>query len=1044
MNGLRSLLLRLRRPWVALAVMVAAVPAFAGPPSAGFADAPVRIGVLAYRGKDRARQDWQPHADYLEARLPKRHFVIVPLTLAEFRPAIAARQIDLAITNTGHYVELEAGGSISRIATMRVAGPSGPVDRFGGTAIARSDRNDIRGYADLKGKRIATPDAKGFGGWQLHLRDARAAGLDLARDLGAVLEVQAHDKVVAAVVAGEVDAGFTRSDVIESMVAGGKLDPGALKVIGERHTPGFPYRHSTQLYPHWPFATLDHVADDLKRDLLIALLSLPADHPAARAAGIHGWTLPQNYQSVHELFLEFRLPPYDELPVEIGDVATRYARGLMLVGAAIISFLLVLLWWVSGTNRELRRSRDRLQLAAGVFQHAQEGIVITDAAANIIDVNDTFVALTGYHRDEALGRNPRFLASGEHDVEVYRELWNSLEKRGFWRGDLVNRRKDGTRYVQQTSISAVKDAQGRVRNYVGLSSDITALRDSQQKLEQMAYYDALTGLPNRRLLSDRLKLAIAQAARGERLLAICYLDLDGFKPINDQWGHAAGDVLLVDAARRLMNNVRAGDTVSRLGGDEFVVLLGNLNHFDECEVALERIRHALNRPFLLKEGEARVSASMGVTLFPIDGAEPDMLLRHADQAMYQAKQAGRNRYALFDAEHDKLSQARRDTLTSLQQAIDEGQLRLYYQPQVDMRRGTVLGFEALIRWQHPERGLLDPGQFLPMVDFVGLHARLGAWVIETALDQAAQWERAGLNFELSINIAPEQLLSEDFIPTLDAALNRHPDLAPGGIELELLESAVLDEQDRVAAAIAGCDARGVSFAIDDFGTGYSSMTYLKRLRAATLKIDSSFVRGMLGDPDDLSIVDSIIGLGTAFRRKVVAEGVETLAHGTMLMRLGCDIAQGYAIAAPMPAHAVPAWVRDWKSPPEWQEIAVWPRADLPLLMVEVDHLSWIDLLTRMLENPTAALPPPPPLNPHECRFGQWLESNGRTRYAHYPSFTALVEAHEAVHAAGREIELLSRHDHEAARADLERLHAGRDALLAALSRVRAEVLADVA
>ena len=1039
-------LLPLRIPQAGMIVctLLACLTADAATPSVPAKGEPVRIGVLAYRGVDRAYADWQPHADYLQQRLAPLRFAIVPLTLAEFRPAIAASRIDLIITNTGHYVALEAQGAISRIATMRIAGPHGPVDRFGGAAIARRDRQDLRGYADLKGKRIATPDTKGFGGWQVHLREAKAAGFDLNRDIGGVLELQTQDKVVAAVISGEADAGFVRSDLIESLIAAGKLDPKLLKVLGERSTPGFPYRHSTQLYPHWPLASLEHVPEDLKRDLLIALLGLPPGHPAARAAGIHGWTLPQNYQSVHELFLEFRLPPYDELPVEISDLMTRFARTLALAGAGVISLLLVLLWWVSGTNRELRRSRDRLQLAAGVFEHAQEGIVITDAAANIIDVNDTFVALTGYHRDEILGRNPRFLSSGEHEIEVYKELWGSLEKRGFWRGELVNRRKDCTRYVQQTSISAIKDRHGRVRNYVGLSSDITALRESQDKLEQMAYYDALTGLPNRRLLSDRLKLAIAQASRSERLLAICYLDLDGFKPINDQWGHAAGDVLLIDAARRLIGSIRAGDTVSRLGGDEFVVLLGNLSHVDECEVALERIRQALNRPFPLKEGEARISASMGVTLYPIDGSDSDMLLRHADQAMYQAKQAGRNRYALFDAEHDKLSHARRDTLASLQQAIDENQLRLVYQPQVNMRSGEVIGCEALIRWQHPERGLLDPSAFLPMIEFAGLHAKVGAWVLETALDQAAAWSRAGLDLSISINIASEQLQSDDLIATLDAALARHPDLSPGRIGFEVLESAALVDQERVASAINGCAARGVSFTIDEFGTGYSSLTYLKRLRAATLKIDQSFVRGMLRDPDDLSIVDSIIGLGTAFRRLVVAEGVESVAHGTMLLRLGCDIAQGYGIGAPMAADAIPGWIRAWQRPAAWANVPVWPREDLPLLMVEVDHLRWIDELDRTVNASQGTRPPPPPLDPHECRFGKWLDSVGRPRYGTYPSFAALVDAHDAVHATGRDIEAASRYNGAPAADDLKRLHARRDALLAALAKLRGEVFAESA
>ena len=1000
----------------------------------------VRIGVLAFRGEARARQEWQPHADYLGEKLSPHRFRIVPLTLDEFRPAIASRRIDLVITNTGHYVELEGGGTISRIATLRVAGPRGPVDRFGGAAIARADRADMNSYADLRGKRLATPDTGSFGGWQVHLREARGAGVDLRNDLAETLELQAQDKVVAAVLAGRADAGLVRSDLIESMAAAGKLDLAAIKLIGERKTAGYPYRHSTQLYPHWPFAKLDHVSDELTRGLLIALLSLPAEHPAARAAGIHGWTLPQNYQTVHDLFLEFRLGPYVDLPLEIGDVVSRFGRRLAMAGAAVISALLILLWWISRTNLELRRSRDHLQLAAGVFEHAQEGIVITDAAGNIIDTNDTFAALTGYGRDDALGRNPRFLAAGEHDADFYRGMWATLEREGFWRGELINRRRDGTRYVQQTSISAVKDKHGRVRNYIGLSSDISAIKESRERLERMAYFDALTSLPNRRLLSDRLNQAIGQARRGGTLLAICYLDLDGFKPINDQWGHAAGDLLLIDAARRLTANVRAGDTVSRLGGDEFVVLLGNLAHLDECEVALERIRTELNRPFHLKDGEARISASMGVTLFPLDGAEPDMLLRHADQAMYQAKQAGRNRYALFDAEHDRVSEMRRDSTDSIQSAIANHELQLHYQPKVNMRTGDIVGVEALIRWRHPQRGVLDPGKFLPMVDFVGLHGQLGEWVLETALTQAEAWVAEGRKLGMGINIAAEQLQSEGFAATLGAALARHPTVPPASLEFEILETAALKDLEKVAAVMADCQALGVGFAIDDFGTGYSSLTYLKQLQAGTLKIDQSFVHDMLNDPDDLSIVDSIIGLAAAFRRNVVAEGVETVAHGTLLLRLGCDLAQGYGIARPMPAAELAAWIDAWSPPEAWRQVALWPREDLPLLTVEIDHLRWIDLLRRSVAAAPGEQPPTPPLDPHDCRFGHWLNSVGRQRYGHYPSFDKLVRAHEDVHRAGREIEAIARYDRGTAREHFSGLEQGRDKLLDALDDLRAEVL----
>ncbi len=480
----RSLIAGLRRLALVFFVLPQAGLALAAEPSTPAADGKtLRIGVLAFRGAERARAEWQGHANYLGDKLAPYSFSIVPLTLAEFGPAVAQRRIDLAITNTGHYVELEAGGNISRIATMRTAGPRGPVDRFGGVALARAERDDLNTYADLRGKRIATPDTRGFGGWQLHLRPARAAGIDLGRDLAGVIELQSQDKVIESVLTGQADVGFVRSDLIESMAAAGKLDPARLRIVGARETANFPYLHSTQLYPHWPFARLDHVSEELARDLLIALLSMPPQHPAATAAGIHGWTLPQNYQSVHDLFLEFRLGPYADLPVELGDIMSRYGRRLMLFAGTAIALLLAALWAITRSNGQLRRSKERLQLAAGVFAHAQEGILITDPKGDIVDVNETFLGLTGYARDEVLGRNPRFLQSGEQSPEFYRDMWRSLMDSGVWRGELVNRRKDGRFYVQQTSISAVRDDKGRTRHYVCLSADISALRESQHRLE---------------------------------------------------------------------------------------------------------------------------------------------------------------------------------------------------------------------------------------------------------------------------------------------------------------------------------------------------------------------------------------------------------------------------------------------------------------------------------------------------------------------------------------------------------------------------------
>jgi diguanylate cyclase (GGDEF)-like protein/PAS domain S-box-containing protein len=999
---------------------------------------PLRIGVLVYRGLERAVSDWQSHADYLTKRLAPLRFEIVPLTLAEFAPAVAERRIDLLITNTGHYVELEADGTVARIATMRIAGPHGPVDRFGGTLIVQAGREDIHGYGDLRGKRLAVPDTRGFGGWQVHLPEARNAGIDLQQDTRRIIEIQNQEKVISAVLNGEADAGFVRSDLIESLAAAGKLSLDALQVIGARKSTNFPYAHSTQLYPHWPFARLDHVSEEIARNLLIALLELPPGHPAARAAGIYGWTLPHNYQSVLDLFLEFRLGPYADMPVRFSDVMSRYGNFILISVALFITLLLASLIWILRVNLLLRNNTDKLQLAAGVFEHAQEGIIITDAKGNIIEANDTFLAVTGYPRNEVIGQNPRFLSSGKQDKDFYRDMWRMLHEKGFWRGELWNRRKDGSSYFQQTSISAVRGEDGEIRHFIGLSSDISELKESQSKLEHMAYFDALTGLPNRRMLSDRLHQAIALAQRNERMLAVCYLDLDGFKPINDNWGHAAGDRLLVEVASRLMSSVRGGDTVCRLGGDEFVVLLGNLALIEECDIALERMRQTLCAPFTLPDGVATLSASIGVTLFPMDGADPDALIRHADQAMYASKLAGRNRYTLFDIESDQLSEAREESRQDILRGLECNEFVLYYQPKVNMRTGVISGAEALIRWQHPERGLLQPADFLPVVDFVGMQSEIGLWVLESALQQMEIWHMQGLDILVSVNIAADQLQSEGFFVSLREVLARHPNVPAVQLELEILETAALDDLTHVADVIQSCHEMGVHFALDDFGTGYSSLTYLKQLQADTLKIDQSFIRDMLDDPDDLAIVDGIVGLASAFRREVVAEGVETPAHGRMLLQLGCETAQGYGIAKPMAADQFPAWLHSWRQPDEWRGVNPWPREDLPLLTVEVDHLRWVRQFAAALQTEGGGMAHWPQLDHQECRFGLWLKHSGKAKYGNLAAFERMAAAHSEVHVVGAAIVRDYEVNPALARERVHEIHVCRDQLLGCLAALRSE------
>jgi len=567
---------------------------------------------------------------------------------------------------------------------------------------------------------------------------------------------------------------------------------------------------------------------------------------------------------------------------------------------------------------ERKQSEEKLYLAASVFTHAREGIMITNEEGSIIQVNDAFCLITGYSRDEILGQNPRIFSSGRQGNDFYTTLWYDLNHKGHWYGEVWNRRKNGEVYAIMQNISAIRDTQGNTRHYVALISDITLLKEHEQELERSAHYDALTGLPNRVLMIDRLHQAIAQARRREQLMAVAFLDLDGFKTINDKYGHLAGDQLLISVANNMKQTLREIDTLARMGGDEFVALLVDIGDIETSMPLLTRLLAAASQPEPFGDHTLKVSASLGVTFYPQkDEVDADLLIRQADQAMYQAKMTGKNRYHIFDVAQSNLARIHHESLEHIHSALATGEFVLYYQPKVNLRLGHIIGAEALIRWQHPDKGLLAPDTFLPLIEDHPLAIDIGEWVIDTALSQVEYWHTTGLNIPVSVNIGARQLQQESFIESLRTLLAAHPTIKWGDLELEILETSAIDDLNKVSRLIEACRKLGIKFSIDDFGTGYSSLTYLKRLPVTQIKIDQSFVQDMLNDADDLAIVAGVFALATAFNLQVIAEGMETIKQGKMLLKLGCDLAQGYGIAHPMPAADIPNWVSTWRPDPNW-------------------------------------------------------------------------------------------------------------------------------
>jgi len=489
----------------------------------------------------------------------------------------------------------------------------------------------------------------------------------------------------------------------------------------------------------------------------------------------------------------------------------------------------------------------------------------------------------------------------------YEAMWQSILADGHWAGEVWNRKKNGEIFAEWLSISAIIGDDGQVTHYAGISSDITLIKHHEKQLERIAHFDALTGIPNRTLLSDRMKQGVARAAREQNMMAICYLDLDGFKSINDTLGHEAGDRVLIDIAERIQRTIRGGDTVARLGGDEFVVLLLGLERGEECSMTLERLLAVIGEPIEIEGNPIVVGASIGVSIYPLDDEDADTLLRHADQAMYVAKQSGKNRFHIYDPALDQRARSHQDLVESIRHGLMHEQFELYYQPKIDLRTGQLTGAEALIRWNHPESGLLSPDKFLNAIENTGLDIALGIWVIDTALQQLASWRIAGLDIEVSINISAFHLESAGFIGQLQQRLGQYPDLPACRLQIEVLETSALEDIGEVSRIIEASKKLGVSFALDDFGTGYSSLSYLSRLPVDVLKIDRSFVRNLTVSRGDHAIVLGVIALSKAFELKVVAEGVETKEQFNMLLEMGCDMAQGYVIARPMPAARLIVW-----------------------------------------------------------------------------------------------------------------------------------------
>ncbi len=590
-----------------------------------------------------------------------------------------------------------------------------------------------------------------------------------------------------------------------------------------------------------------------------------------------------------------RLLRLDGIPVSVNLRAARLSDGAVALHARDLT-----------DQSEAAAVLRDLRLAEQVFETSLEGIMVLDAGLLVTAVNPAASEITGYAADDMLGTTPPFLDETTMGAESYRQLWNTAAETGRWQGEVWSVRKDEQPFAARFGVSAVMGIDGRPAQYVVTFSDITRSKTDEDRIRRQATYDQLTNLPNRSLFLDRLGQAVHLAERSRQMVGLMFIDLDGFKLVNDTLGHHVGDMLLQETGRRLLLCVRAGDTVARLGGDEFTVLMPNLGNYQNAPRVAQRILDSLRKPFDLSGKEAFVSCSIGITVFPDDADSADTMLKNADAAMYRAKEMGKANYQFFTSDMNDAVAERLTIKNGLSKALERNELMLWFQPKLDLASGTVTGVEALLRWQAAELGMVSPAKFIPVMEETGLIGQVGEWVLNAACRQYRDWAREGLgHLRVAVNLSVRQLRQPGFVAMVEGMI-ADAGIPADAIELEITESMIMNDTEHAVATLKQLSAMGVKLAMDDFGTGYSSLSYLKRFPVDSIKIDGSFIRDIATDTDDHEIIRTIITMGHSLRRRIVAEGVETREQAVILKRLGCDEIQGYLLSPPVPASQIKA------------------------------------------------------------------------------------------------------------------------------------------
>lgn len=866
---------------------------------------PLTLGVLSFRPTAVAQAQWQPLERYLNQTIKGRHFVLKVFGFDALQEAVRQRTVDIVITQPAEYVRMvHQNGLSSPLATIINLEEGKPVRAFGGVILVSSHRGDLNSLKDLDGKRIATASRVSFGTYLIQAYELALAGVNP----GGYVEIGLpQDLVVGALLERKADAAFVRTGMLETLLREGKLLANQVRVLNPQEYPGYPLALSTRLYPEWPVVAMPHVPDDVTVQIAGALLSLPHGSAKARSMGVYGFAVPADYEPVRALMRELRAPPFDHAPtMTFLDVWQQYRWPILLLALALAAMLLMAV-----REMFLRQRLTSFGDAMG------EGMYVLNRRGRATYVNRTACELLGYPREVLLGKELlQYIVSPVSTPQSIKGL-NPMIDPDRWNQSFEGENRfvhaSGRHFPVAVSCQAVT-RKGKFLHTVTVFSDISERKAQSERIYKLAYHDQVTGLPNRRFLLDRLQQTLSSRKSTTQPGALLFCDLDRFKQLNDSLGHRFGDALLRAVAQRMSGLSVAGSTVVHTGGDEFAIMLGRLDANPDvamnlASVQAEKIRVAMQEPFEIDGQHHKISVSIGVVM--IDGQEqiPEELLKRADIAMYQAKESGRNAIRFFDRQIETQLNYKVELEADLHQALEKKQFIVHYQPQVDTL-GRVMGMEALVRWQHPRRGLVLPGQFIGLAEESGLILPLGRWVLEQACEQIRRWREhpATAHLVVSVNLCAHQIFQSNFVETVTNTLRSH-DTDPKNLQLELTESVLAKNIEDVIDKMRRLVELGTTFSLDDFGTGYSSLNYLKRLPLQQLKIDASFVRDLVTDPNDASITQTIITLGNSLDLEVIAEGVEQRVQRDLLARQGCRFFQGYYFGRPQTATTWTEWLK---------------------------------------------------------------------------------------------------------------------------------------